>query len=112
MTNLFCLSTIVFFSACLFGAPWYWLMAVGVVVCVGLWGVCRGENNMLKFISVNEKLPKNGNNFIYVVKCSDWCGTGYQVCYFRHGKFEYDEQSNDNFNECVTEWAVLADIFD
>ena len=43
MTNLFCLSAIAFFAACLFGAPWYWMMAVGVVVCVGLWGVCRGN---------------------------------------------------------------------
>ena len=51
MTNLFCISAIAFFAACLFGAPWYWMMAVGVVVCVGLWGVCReGKHGKKKTI--------------------------------------------------------------
>lgn len=67
---------------------------------------------MLKFISVYERLPKNNTDLIYAVKCPDWCDSGYQVCFFRHGEFEYAEQPNDNFNECVTEWAVIADTFD
>ncbi|VVB61463.1 Uncharacterised protein [uncultured archaeon] len=48
MTKLFCLSAIAFFAAWLFGAPWYWLLTVGVVVCVCLWNVCRGGKHEQK----------------------------------------------------------------
>lgn len=61
------------------------------------------------WIPVKEGLPEKNYTTLYLVKCPDWNASGYQVCRFRKGKFEYEEQLNDDFNKYVTEWTVLEE---
>jgi hypothetical protein len=39
--------------------------------------------------------------------CPEWCGTGYHVAKWDGEKFDYDEEPNGNFDNCVEGYLPL-----
>lgn len=55
----------------------------------------------------NDETQNPPENRVLLAYCPDWCESGYQVCYFKNGKFKYDEQPNDMFDCYVEKWQLI-----
>jgi len=41
--------------------------------------------------------------------CQEWSDIGYQAAMYKDGRFVYDEQPNEMFDQCVTDWTIFIE---